>query len=92
MSWVISLRNTRFAFVEYTSKDAAEKALVQTNGYKLDKSHIFKVTRFDDFKKYDEVPEVYEKPKIEPFQPKVQLYSNIALCSLLIIDSDWLAY
>jgi translation initiation factor 3 subunit B len=67
------LINHRFAFVEYTSKEAAEKALAQTDGYKLDKSHIFKVTRFDDFKKYDQVPDVYEPPKVEPFQPKVSL-------------------
>eukprot|EP00026_Physarum_polycephalum_P004618 Phypoly_transcript_04640.p1 GENE.Phypoly_transcript_04640~~Phypoly_transcript_04640.p1 ORF type:complete len:690 (+),score=161.86 Phypoly_transcript_04640:38-2071(+) len=62
-----------FAFVEYTNKEAAEKALAQTNGYKLDKSHIFKVTRFDDFKKYDQVPDEYTPPKVEPFQPKDDL-------------------
>jgi translation initiation factor 3 subunit B len=62
-----------FAFVEYTSKDAAEKALAQLNGYKLDKQHIFKVTRFDDFKKYDEVPDEYRAPKIETFQAKDDL-------------------
>jgi len=62
-----------FAFVEFLSKDAAEKALAQTNGYKLDKSHIFKVSRFDDFKKYDSVPEEYKAPEKEEIKDRDDL-------------------
>jgi translation initiation factor 3 subunit B len=62
-----------FAFVEYTTKEAAESALTQTNGYKLDKAHVFRVTRFDDFKRYDSVPDVFTPPEIKPFQAKDDL-------------------
>jgi translation initiation factor 3 subunit B len=61
----------RYAFVEYSTAEEADDAVLKTNGYKLDKRHIFRVTHFDDFKKYDEVPEEYVKPEIKPYEPRV---------------------
>ena len=40
-------------------------------GYKLDKSHVFKVTMFDDFAKYAGVTEEYVPPPLKEYQPMV---------------------
>ena len=39
-------------FVEYESEVSAQEAVSQLNGYRLDKSHSFKVNMFSDFDKY----------------------------------------
>ena len=49
----------------------AQAAQVQTNGYKLDKNHIFMVSMFDDFEKYAKVPEEYAPPENKPYVPRV---------------------
>ena len=59
-----------FAFIEYHSPQEAQAAREQTDGYKLDKSHIFKVSKFDDFAKYAAVPDTYKVPEPKPFVPK----------------------
>lgn len=43
----------------------------KTNGYKLDKSHIFAVNVFDDFEKYMKVPEEWKASEIKPYMPGV---------------------
>lgn len=49
----------------------AVAAREQTNGYRLDKSHVFAVNMFDDFEKYSKVPDVYAVPDVKPYQPTV---------------------
>lgn len=44
-----------YMFVEYESEISAQEAVSQLNGYRLDKSHCFKVNMFADFEKYKEL-------------------------------------
>ena len=55
------------AFVEFHNPAEAAAAIEQTNGYKLDKAHVFKVSKFDDFSKYDAVPDEYKAPEPKPY-------------------------
>ncbi|MBA0771804.1 hypothetical protein Gotri_007276 [Gossypium trilobum] len=41
-----------YCFIEYNTPQEAELAKEKTNGYKLDRAHIFAVNMFDDFDKY----------------------------------------
>jgi translation initiation factor 3 subunit B len=59
-----------FAFVEFHGAAEAAAAREQTDGYKLDKAHVFKTSSFDDFAKFERVPDVYEQPKPKPWTPK----------------------
>ena len=60
--------NTKgFAFIEFGNAQEAAAAREQTEGYKLDKAHIFKVSRFDDFAKYEAVPDTYKTPEPKPY-------------------------
>jgi translation initiation factor 3 subunit B len=52
----------------------AEVAREKTNGYKLDKSHIFAVNMFDDFEKYMKVPDEWAPAEIKPYTPGVSLF------------------
>jgi translation initiation factor 3 subunit B len=56
-----------FAFIEFGNAQEAAAAREQTDGYKLDKAHIFKVSRFDDFAKYEAVPDTYKTPEPKPY-------------------------
>ena len=56
-----------YAFIEFATEQQAQSAVEQTNGYKLDKSHIFKVCKFDDFEKYQKVPDEYSAPPPKAF-------------------------
>lgn len=58
-------------FVEYENEIAAQEAVSQLHGYRLDKSHSFKVNFFSDFEKYkdlssinseNDVPAPYKNP------------------------------
>lgn len=49
----------------------AHAARDQTNGYKLDKNHVFAVNMFDDFNKYAKVPEEYVAPEPKAFSATV---------------------
>lgn len=49
----------------------AQLAKDKTDGYKLDKSHIFSVNLFDDIEKSLKVPEVWAPPDIKPYTPGV---------------------
>lgn len=49
----------------------AQAAQTQTNGYKLDKNHIFAVSMFDDFEKYNKVPEEYAPAEKKAYVPRV---------------------
>jgi translation initiation factor 3 subunit B len=59
-----------FAFVEFHGAAEAAAAREQTDGYKLDKAHVFKTSSFDDFAKFERVPDSYEQPKPKPWTPK----------------------
>ena len=48
----------------------------QTHGYKLDRSHTFAVTLFDDFERYAKVPEQYQDPAPQPYKPTVRICSD----------------
>jgi len=56
-----------YAFVEFTTPQEAQAAFEQTNGYKLDKSHIFIVTPFVDFDRLMATPEEYAPPPATEF-------------------------
>jgi translation initiation factor 3 subunit B len=60
-----------YAFIEYTSPQEAQTAREQTNGYKLDKAHVFNVNMFDDFDKYMKVPDTWVSPETKPYTPGV---------------------
>ncbi|KAL6008103.1 Eukaryotic translation initiation factor 3 subunit B [Asimina triloba] len=56
-----------YCFIEYNTAQEAELAKEKTNGYKLDKSHIFAVNFFDDFDKYLKVPDEWTPAEIKPY-------------------------
>ncbi|XP_044985379.1 eukaryotic translation initiation factor 3 subunit B-like [Hordeum vulgare subsp. vulgare] len=58
-----------YCFIEYNTPQEAELAREKTNGYKLDKSHIFAVNMFDDFEKYMKVPDEWAPAEIKPYTP-----------------------
>lgn len=64
-----------FAFIEYATPQEALTAREQTDGYKLDKSHVFKVTMFDDFEKYSKVADEYIPPPLKEYTPSENLLS-----------------
>mmetsp|Transcript_7434 Transcript_7434/g.24695 ORF Transcript_7434/g.24695 Transcript_7434/m.24695 type:complete len:720 (+) Transcript_7434:103-2262(+) len=64
-----------FAFIEFLTQQMAEAAVQQTDGYKLDKNHIFKVSKLDDVAKYMKVPESYTPPAKEAYVPKENMQS-----------------
>lgn len=57
-----------FAFIEFTSPAAAAAAREQAEGYKLDKAHTFRITRFDDLARYRALPATYEAPPPREFK------------------------
>ena len=64
-----------YAFVEYLTAEEATAALEQTDGYKLDRQHVFKVNRLEDFDKYGAVPDEYTVPEEKEFLPRENLHS-----------------
>ncbi|KAL4201949.1 hypothetical protein AMTRI_Chr02g218500 [Amborella trichopoda] len=58
-----------YCFIEYSTPQEAQTAKDQTNGYKLDKSHVFAVYLFDEFDKYVNVPDEWVAPEIKPYTP-----------------------
>lgn len=49
----------------------AEPAKEKTNGYKLDRSHIFAVNMFEDFDRFIKVPDQWAPPETKPYNPGV---------------------
>ncbi|GFP90453.1 eukaryotic translation initiation factor 3 subunit b [Phtheirospermum japonicum] len=58
-----------YCFIEYNTPQEAELAKEKTNGYKLDRSHIFSVNMFDDIDKFMRVPEEWAPPETKPYTP-----------------------
>lgn len=70
-----------FAFIEFMTPFAAADAVKQTNGWKLDRSHIFKVNFYEDFILYDRVSETFQSEEIAPYKPKVGPKAIISVTS-----------
>eukprot|EP01111_Echinosteliopsis_oligospora_P019351 TRINITY_DN933_c0_g2_i1.p1 TRINITY_DN933_c0_g2~~TRINITY_DN933_c0_g2_i1.p1 ORF type:complete len:700 (+),score=232.01 TRINITY_DN933_c0_g2_i1:67-2100(+) len=64
-----------FAFIEFQKKEDAEQALTGADNFPLDKAHIFKVCKFDDFKRFENVPEELTTPDVKPPEFKDDLTS-----------------
>jgi len=47
--------------------------MAQTQGYRLDKNHVFAVSKFDDFERLSKVPNEYMAPEVKDFKPKENL-------------------
>ncbi|XP_010276277.1 PREDICTED: eukaryotic translation initiation factor 3 subunit B-like [Nelumbo nucifera] len=58
-----------YCFIEFNTLQEAELAKEKTQGYKLDKSHIFSVNLFDDFDKFMKVPDEWAPPETKPYTP-----------------------
>ncbi|KAJ8748201.1 hypothetical protein K2173_000609 [Erythroxylum novogranatense] len=58
-----------YCFIEFNTPQEAEQAKEKTNGYKLDRSHIFVVSMFDDFDRFMRVPDKWAPPEIKPYAP-----------------------
>ncbi|KAG8197535.1 hypothetical protein JTE90_007271 [Oedothorax gibbosus] len=56
-----------YVFFEFASPEIAIEAVKSTNGYKLDKHHIFHVNLFTDFEKYEDIPDEWEPPTPQPY-------------------------
>lgn len=53
--------------------EAAADFMKQADGHRLDKVHVFAVTKFSDFDKYLNAPDEYQPPKEEEYKEKEQL-------------------
>ncbi|XP_031473083.1 eukaryotic translation initiation factor 3 subunit B-like [Nymphaea colorata] len=63
-----------YCYIEFNTKQEAESAKEKTNGYKLDRSHIFAVNMFDDFDRFMKVPDEWTPAEIKPFTPGENLH------------------
>jgi len=59
-----------YCFVEFVRPEDADRAMEQAQDYKLDKSHVFKLTRYEDFDRYMTVPDVYQPPEVKSQQER----------------------
>mmetsp|Transcript_39693 Transcript_39693/g.112613 ORF Transcript_39693/g.112613 Transcript_39693/m.112613 type:complete len:705 (-) Transcript_39693:127-2241(-) len=62
-----------FCFIECNNPEEAQTAKENLHNYKLDKAHTLSVNLFDDFEKYDKVPDEYVAPEIKEYQPRDNL-------------------
>ncbi|XP_010454917.1 PREDICTED: eukaryotic translation initiation factor 3 subunit B-like [Camelina sativa] len=58
-----------YCFIEFNTAQEAQNAKEKTHGYKLDKSHIFDVNKFDDFDRLMNVKEEWEPPQASFYVP-----------------------
>ena len=61
-------------FVEYENEEAAQAAVSQLNGYRLDKSHTFKANMLNDFEKYKQLNLNKEIDAPAPYKNPGNLY------------------
>ncbi|GAV76581.1 RRM_1 domain-containing protein/eIF2A domain-containing protein [Cephalotus follicularis] len=64
-----SQKSLGYCFIEYNTPQEAELAREKTNGYKLDRAHIFAVNMFDDFERFMKVPDQWAPPESRPYAP-----------------------
>lgn len=60
-----------YFFVEYESKEMAQKAVEEGNNKKLDSKHTLRVNLFDDIDEYSNKSDVMEEPKQSEFNQSV---------------------
>ncbi|XP_071733109.1 eukaryotic translation initiation factor 3 subunit B-like [Rutidosis leptorrhynchoides] len=58
-----------YCFIEYNTPQEAELAKEKTNGYKLDKAHIFSVNMFEEIDKFMKVPDEWAPPEVKEYEP-----------------------
>nr|XP_002130037.1 eukaryotic translation initiation factor 3 subunit B-like [Ciona intestinalis] len=63
-----------YIFIEYEQDKSAKDAVKGADGYKLDKSHAFRVNLFSDFEKYKNVTENWTPPEKQPLKDVGNLY------------------
>ncbi|KAL5078237.1 hypothetical protein RYX36_017222 [Vicia faba] len=67
---ILSLkRAVGYCFIEYNTPQEAELAKEKAQGYKLDRSHIFTVSVFDDFDWFMKVPDEWALPLKKDYAP-----------------------
>lgn len=59
-----------FAFIKFSKKENAEKAVKLTQDFAMDKRHTFKVNLYSDLDKYGNVPDEFTPPPPPPFNPR----------------------
>lgn len=64
-----------FFFLEYETQEQAAEAVKTSNGYQLDKAHIFAVNFFTDIEKYADFPTKWDPPEKKEFVEKGNLRS-----------------
>ncbi|MED6173881.1 Eukaryotic translation initiation factor 3 subunit B [Stylosanthes scabra] len=64
-----STKTLGYCFIEFNTPQEAELAKKETQGYKLDRSHIFSVTMFDEFDKFMKLPDQWAPPESKPYAP-----------------------
>ncbi|VFQ93689.1 unnamed protein product [Cuscuta campestris] len=62
-----------YCFIEYNTPQEAELATEKTHGYRLDKSHIFALKKFNDIEKIMKVPDEWAPPQTEAYTPRENL-------------------
>lgn len=62
-----------FCFIEFDRPEEAQAAQKQGHNHRLDKNHTFSVSMFDDFERYDRIPDVYEEPVLPEYREKENL-------------------
>jgi len=60
-----------FAYINFSAAEEAQKAVLSINGWNLDKAHALKVSLYEDLKKFQAVPDVYEPPHKPEFVPRM---------------------
>lgn len=60
-----------FAFIEFEKAEEARQAVELTNGYALDKSHVFKVQPYAHLLKLGALPSSYQEPEYREFTPRL---------------------
>lgn len=58
-----------YCFIEYNTTQEAELAKEKTNGYKLDRAHIFAVNMFDEVDRFTRVPDEWAPPETKSYTP-----------------------
>lgn len=64
-----------YCFIEFTTPDEAKVAVQQTDGYKLDKAHTFRVVPMSAFAHFMGVPDEYQAPAQKSFNPMETLHA-----------------
>ncbi|XP_049849971.1 eukaryotic translation initiation factor 3 subunit B-like [Schistocerca gregaria] len=64
-----------FCFIEYANPDQAEVAALKMDKQKFDSKHTFRVNKWSDYRKIDQLPDVYQPLTIQDLCIKDDCYS-----------------